>query len=258
MLARFASTKQLLLSTGVLVALAGCAATPMGPTVQVMPGPGKSFDAFRADTNECKGYAYSQVQGQAEASNQRAAGTALVGAALGAGIGALAGGAYGNAAGAGAAFGAGAGLAGGSAIAANNQAYDQAAIQQQYDNAFASCMVGKGNQVPGYSAGPTPSFPVAQADPLVRATQVELNRLGYGVGGADGVMGPATRAGISRFEASQGLPVDGAPSGALLARLQATPAGGGGAGAGTPTGGGTPVQPTQAQAPSNWVAPTTH
>ena len=33
-----------------LVLAAGCAAPPMGPTVQVMPGPGKSFDAFQNES----------------------------------------------------------------------------------------------------------------------------------------------------------------------------------------------------------------
>ena len=34
--------------------LSGCAQTPLGPTVQVMPGPGKSFDAFQFDQAGCK------------------------------------------------------------------------------------------------------------------------------------------------------------------------------------------------------------
>ncbi|MHB1619506.1 MAG: hypothetical protein ACYCTY_05910 [Sulfuricella sp.] len=29
------------------VALAGCASTPVGPSVAVMPGPGKPFDQFQ-------------------------------------------------------------------------------------------------------------------------------------------------------------------------------------------------------------------
>jgi hypothetical protein len=250
---RHASTKYIALSTGVLLALSGCAATPMGPSVQVMPGPGKSFEAFRIDQADCKGFAYSQVQGQAEASNQRTAGTAVIGTVIGAGLGALVGSAYGNA-GAGAAIGAGAGLAGGGSVAANNQAGDQMNIQQQYDNAFSQCMYSKGDQVPGYAPRPSyasgPASYSAAPDPLVRSTQSELIRLGFMNSGADGVSGPATRSAISRFEQSQGMPADGTPSSPLLARMQATPAGGAPSGASSGT-------PASASAPTNWVAPTT-
>jgi Putative peptidoglycan binding domain len=271
-LQRFASSK-LAITTSLALALAGCAASPMGPTVQVMPGPGKSFDAFANDQATCKVFAQGQVQGQAEASNSRAAGTALLGAALGAGAGALIGstipgGGYyargryvggGNQAGAGAAVGAGAGLATGAAIAADNQANDQMNIQMQYDNAFSQCMYSKGNQVPGYApvAGPTSIPAYAASSPLVRSIQIELTRLGYLSGGADGQLGPMTRSAISRFESSQGMPVDGQPSSALLARLQGTPGG-------APAAAAAPAQPgaggsgTTASAPSNWVAPTTH
>ncbi|MCW5714081.1 MAG: peptidoglycan-binding protein [Bauldia sp.] len=38
----------------------------------------------------------------------------------------------------------------------------------------------------------------------VRAVQAALNRLGFGAGAADGVLGPATRAAIQRFQASIG------------------------------------------------------
>jgi peptidoglycan hydrolase-like protein with peptidoglycan-binding domain len=87
-------------------------------------------------------------------------------------------------------------------------------------------MYAKGNMVPGY--GPmmvnAPPPPPAMPDPnLVVATQQQLIRLGYLHPPADGVSGPATSTAISRFEAAAGLPVDGVPSGPLLARLQATP-----------------------------------
>ena len=42
--------------------LAACAETPMGPTVQVLPGRGKSFDAFRIDDANCRGFAQNQLQ----------------------------------------------------------------------------------------------------------------------------------------------------------------------------------------------------
>jgi membrane-bound lytic murein transglycosylase B len=42
--------------------------------------------------------------------------------------------------------------------------------------------------------------------------QRKLNALGIDVGGADGIIGPATRAGISQFQANSGLVADGFPS----------------------------------------------
>jgi hypothetical protein len=46
--------------------LAACAAqVPSGPGVLVLPGTGKSFDQFRFDEQECRGYSQSQVGGKA-------------------------------------------------------------------------------------------------------------------------------------------------------------------------------------------------
>ncbi len=208
-----------------LVLLGGCAATPLGPTVQVAPGPGKSFDTFAAEQAGCKAYAGNQVQGQADAANQRAAGAAVLGTVLGAATGAVLGAAAGNA-GAGAGIGAATGAGAGSAVGAGNSSNDQAGIQAQYDNSFAQCMYAKGNNVPGFAPQPVAyesARPSAVADPLVRSTQAELGRLGYLHGTADGFMGPQTHRAISSFEASSGLPVDGAPSRVLLAKLQSTP-----------------------------------
>jgi hypothetical protein len=221
----------------------------MGPTVQVMPGPGKSFDMFQSDNASCKGFAAGQVQGQADAANQQAVGAGVLTTVIGAGLGAAIGGASGNA-GAGAAVGAASGAGVGTAIGANGSSYAQLTIQQQYDNAFSQCMYAKGELVPGYApVVMAPPPPVASADPMVRSTQSELIRLGYLQGGADGYMGPKTRGAISSFEQASGLPVDGSPSPGLLARLQSTPTS---ASAGGPTGGSAPT----ASAPSNWVAPT--
>ena len=58
--------------------LSGCAQTPLGPTVQVMPGPGKSFEAFTFDQAGCKQYAESSVAGQAQNANNRAVGSELL------------------------------------------------------------------------------------------------------------------------------------------------------------------------------------
>lgn len=53
-----------------------------------------------------------------------------------------------------------------------------------------------------------PSFKISDIAKL----QAKLNELGYDVGGADGIMGPATREGIRRFQAENGLVADGFPS----------------------------------------------
>lgn len=64
--------------------------------------------------------------------------------------------------------------------------------------------------------------------PLSRAQlqtmQEVLNRKGFAAGTPDGVMGPATRAGLRGFQRSIGLPPDGYPTLEVLQRLQATPA----------------------------------
>jgi hypothetical protein len=140
---------RLIIAAGMAAMLTACAATPMGPMVQVMPGRGKSFDAFQVDQANCKYYAQGQVQGQAEAANNRAVGGAVLTTALGAGLGAAIGGAAGNV-GAGAAIGAASGAAGGAAYGADASSQAQYSIQQQYDNAYAQCMHAKGNLVPGF------------------------------------------------------------------------------------------------------------
>jgi len=51
-----------------VVLLAGCASTPSGPGVLVLPGSGKSFDQFRADEQECRQYAQAQIAGGTDGS----------------------------------------------------------------------------------------------------------------------------------------------------------------------------------------------
>jgi hypothetical protein len=199
--------------------LSGCAQTPLGPTVQVMPGPGKSFEAFTFDQAGCKQYAESSVAGQAQNANNRAVGAAAIGTVLGAGLGAAIGG------GRGAAIGAGSGAIAGTGVGMGSSSNEQYGIQQQYDNAFAQCMYSKGNMVPGYGPmmvnSPPPPGPPDMS--LTAAVQQQLMRLGYLRGPADGVAGPQTASAISHFESVSGMPVDGMPSPPLLARLQATP-----------------------------------
>lgn len=204
-----------------LLLLAACAQTPMGPTVQVMPGPGKSLEAFSFDQAGCKQFAEQAVAGQAQNANMRGVATGAITTVLGAGLGGAIGG------GSGAGIGAASGALGGGAIGAASSANAQGGIQQQYDNAFAQCMYTKGNMVPGYGpmmmqSPPPPPGPVSYDPNLTRAVQIQLYRLGYLHSAADGVFGPQTSSAISAFEQASGMPVDGVPSGPLLARLQAT------------------------------------
>lgn len=206
-----------LIPAGLLV---GCAQTPMGPTVQVMPGPGKSFEAFQFDQAGCKQFAEQSVAGQAQNANIRGVATGAITTALGAGLGAAIGG------GSGAGIGAASGALGGGAIGGVTSSNAQVGIQQQYDNAFAQCMFAKGNSVPGMGPmmvqSPPPPAYYSNAS-LTRAVQVQLSRLGYMSGPPDGVVGPNTSAAISTYQRTVGLPIDGVPSEPLLARLQATP-----------------------------------
>jgi hypothetical protein len=128
-----------------LALLSGCAAPPMGPSVGAVPPPNKPFQVFQQDDFTCKQYASGATSGQAEQANNQAVGSAVIGTALGAGLGAAIGG------GRGAAIGAASGAAVGTGYGANSSQYAQMSIQQQYDNAYAACMVSKGNQVQGYA-----------------------------------------------------------------------------------------------------------
>jgi hypothetical protein len=137
-----------------LVSLAACVAPPMGPTIPVAPGPGKTFDAFNADQQVCSQFAYNQTAAGAAAANNQAVGTALFTTALGAAIGGAVGG------GRGAAIGAASGAGLGTVAGASNSAYAQMSLQQQYDVMFGECMAGHGNQVPGFAPPPgAPMYP---------------------------------------------------------------------------------------------------
>jgi hypothetical protein len=138
------STTIAALSLGTLM-LAGCAMTPLGPTVRVMPGPYKPFEVFQRDQYECTQYADGQVAGQADAANGRAVGATIIGAGLGLALGAATG--DGNAATAGAV----AGGAVGATVGAAGSDEANYPIQRRYDIAYAQCMYSKGNQVTGYA-----------------------------------------------------------------------------------------------------------
>jgi len=137
--------------------VAACAQNPMGPTVQVLPGPGKSFASFQNDQAICRQFADQAVRDQAQGANLRGLGTAAIGTVLGAGLGAAIGG------GQGAAIGAAGGALGGAGLGAMRSSNAQASIQAQYDNAFVQCMFSLGNSVP--SAGPMMVQPQAPGQP---------------------------------------------------------------------------------------------
>lgn len=128
-----------------LLGLAACATIPNGPSVLVMPGPGKSFDQFRADDVDCRQYAFSQIGGTT--ANNAAITSGVESAAVGTAVGALAGAAMGGHQGAGA--GAGVGLLAGSAMGANAGQASGNALQRRYDIAYMQCMYSKGDSVPG-------------------------------------------------------------------------------------------------------------
>ncbi|MDR3537055.1 MAG: glycine zipper family protein [Acetobacteraceae bacterium] len=147
-----------------LVLLSACVSQPMGPSVAVMPAPGKPFDVFQSDQALCKQYADGQVAGGAQQANNQQVLTGVVGTALGAGLGAAIGG------GRGAAIGAGAGALGGTAVGAGPAQQAQYSLQQRYDMAYSQCMYSRGNQVPGFTAAPSyppppPGYPSAVYPP---------------------------------------------------------------------------------------------
>jgi hypothetical protein len=159
----------------VVVIISGCATMPTGPSVMVMPPPGKSFEQFQADDAICRQWAAQQIgMAPQEVANQNTATGAVVGTAVGAGLGAARGSASGSA-GVGAAIGAASGLLIGTTSGANaGQAYGWRA-QRRYDIAYQQCMYAKGNQIPGMTtrparriAPPPPDLSTTPADPSSR------------------------------------------------------------------------------------------
>jgi hypothetical protein len=147
--------------------LGGCATLPSGPSVMVLPGTGKSFEAFQADDAVCRQWAGQQTGATPQKTvNQNLAAGAAAGTLAGAGLGAAIGSASG-AAGTGAAIGAASGLIGGTAVASGPASSAGQDVQRRYDNAYQQCMYAKGNQIPGmvreprltYEAMPPPPPP---------------------------------------------------------------------------------------------------
>jgi hypothetical protein len=145
------------------VLLAACAQIPNGPSVAVMPPPGKPFDLFVADDQLCRNYATQSIGGTTASQNAAASAvtSAAIGTALGAAVGLAAGG--GRGAGTGAAIGA----VGGTAVGLGEADTSYRGTQRRYDIAYQQCMYARGNLVPGQSASsyhsaPPPPPPTSQ------------------------------------------------------------------------------------------------
>lgn len=156
-----------LLLFSALAVLAGCATMPTGPTVMVMPAPGKPFEVFMADDSVCRQWAQQQIGGASpgKTANQNLATGAAVGTAIGAGLGAAIGAASGDA-GAGAVIGAGAGLLGGTSVASNQAYSSEWQLQRRYDIAYQQCMYTKGNQIPGIQRSKAQTYPPPPPPPV--------------------------------------------------------------------------------------------
>ena len=151
---------------GGLALLAGCVAVPLGPTVAVVPGPGKSPQQYSADAGNCQQSAQAAISGPAQNAQGNAATTTAGGAILGAAVGALFGAATGNA-GAGAAWGAGTGAMIGGASAGGAGAASSYSLQNQYNAIYVQCMGQLGNAQPSRVVRRTykPTAPVAAPPP---------------------------------------------------------------------------------------------
>ena len=142
-----------------------------------MPGNQKSFDQFRADEGDCRGYAQAVIGGPnaGQPAADAAASNAVAGAALGAAAGAILGSVTGHA-GNGAAIGAGTGLLFGSAAGGNSAGYSSYTLQRRYDVAYMQCMLPGRDSRPGgvprrftasAGVGPVPPNVVDSAEQLV-------------------------------------------------------------------------------------------
>src|SRR5205809_3098041 len=147
--------------TGVLalvftLSLGACATVPLGPSVMVLPGTGKSYDQFQADDAVCRQWASVQTgTTPQQAAGSSTAKSGLLGTLLGAGLGVAIGTATGHP-GVGAAVGAGGGLLAGTAVGAGAGETGAHQGPQRYNNAYAQGMDAKGNPVPA-AALPAPA-----------------------------------------------------------------------------------------------------
>lgn len=142
--------------------LSACASIPSGPSAMALPGSGKSFDQFRFDDVNCRGFARQQVGGTPdEAERDAAVKSAIIATILGAAAGAAIGSASGDM-GAGAAIGGGSGLLIGSAYGTGYASSSRYEAQRRYDHAYLQCMYAMGHRIPVHgsfteSTGSAPS-----------------------------------------------------------------------------------------------------
>ena len=125
--------------------LAACASPmPPGPHVTVMPAPGKPFEQFRMEDQECRNYAQSAIgTDPGKASNETMVQSAVVGGLIGAVVGSALGGRHD-----GTAMGAGMGVLAGTSAGASQGSRTANDLQRRYDVAYSQCMYAKGNQLP--------------------------------------------------------------------------------------------------------------
>jgi outer membrane lipoprotein SlyB len=148
--------------------LGGCVRIPPGPNVMVMPGAGKSFDAFEHDDVVCRDWAAYRTHPDTRRANDAAVANAAVGTVVGAATGAAIGAAAGDPA-MGAAVGASVGLLGGSVVGADASERENWSLQRRYDAAYMQCMYAKGNQVPvPRSSRPTAAYTTPPPPPPSR------------------------------------------------------------------------------------------
>jgi hypothetical protein len=149
------------LAPAAAVLLAACATVPSGPSMLVLPGSTKSFEAFRADDGVCRQFANEQIGGKTP--SQAATSAGVGGAVVGTAVGAAAGAAIAGSSGAG--VGAGVGLITGTAVGAGYGYDSWWALQRRYDNAYLQCMYAKGNKVPLSASYTQPRAQVSSAPP---------------------------------------------------------------------------------------------
>jgi membrane-bound lytic murein transglycosylase B len=93
--------------------------------------------------------------------------------------------------------------------------YSNFRIIMRWNNSeFYAIAVGQlANQIAGGSGlhATLPDLPSFKITDIAKL-QTKLSQLGYDVGGADGIMGSATREGVRQFQANNGLVADGFPS----------------------------------------------
>ncbi|UFS69570.1 glycine zipper family protein [Geomonas sp. RF6] len=146
-----------------LLFLAGCATPPLGPSVMVLPAPGKPFEQFVGEDSVCRQWAAQQLGEKPDGKKHTATGAAA-GTLIGAGAGAALGAAAGDP-GTGAAIGGGTGLLMGSAAGYSSGQSYASDMQRRYDMTYVQCMYAKGNQIPGVvsrgvkNSPPTPPPP---------------------------------------------------------------------------------------------------